>query len=273
MTLLDSVRAGLCIYDLAHPLEDGTPNSPSHPPFKMALLRRHGDGSPRVDRISGANELITMGGHVGTHIDAFAHIACEGRLHGGVDAEVAQRGGRFHSHGVDTIAPMVCRGILLDVAAAKAVDHLSPAYGITAADLEEAADGREVGRGDVALIRTGWTCMRADPRAYVGHATGVPGPTVDAARWLAARGVRATGADTIAYEQLHPGAGHSDMPVHRTLLVERGVYIIEALNLVQLARDGVHEFLFVLAPLNMVGATGSPVRPLAVVEGEVGRCA
>src|SRR4051812_45340563 len=146
--LLECVRAGVRIYDLAHPLENGMPSSPSHPPFTMALLRRHGDGGPRVDRISGANELITMSGHVGTHVDALAHIACEGLLHGGADAEAAQRGGRFRSHGVDAIAPMVCRGILLDVSGAKGVDHLAPAYGITAADLEEAAAGCVIGAGD-----------------------------------------------------------------------------------------------------------------------------
>jgi kynurenine formamidase len=37
------------------------------------------------------------------------------------------------------------------------------------------------------------------------------------------------------------------------------------LNLTELAADGVSEFTFVLAPLKIVGATGSPVRPLAVV--------
>ena len=78
--------------------------------------------------------------------------------------------------------------------------------------------------------------------------------------------MRATGAETIAYEQIKPEVGHALLPVHRLLLVERGIHIIEVMNLTALAEAGVHEFLFVLAPLNIVGATGSPVRPLAVVE-------
>ncbi|HUZ51055.1 MAG TPA: hypothetical protein VMU94_00800 [Streptosporangiaceae bacterium] len=85
------------------------------------------------------------------------------------------------------------------------------------------------------------------------------------AGWLAQRGALAVGADTIAFERLAPGNGHTLLPAHRVLLVENGVYIIEALALEELAAASVHEFTFVLAPLNLVGATGSPVRPLAVV--------
>jgi kynurenine formamidase len=93
----------------------------------------------------------------------------------------------------------------------------------------------------------------------------VPGVTEGAARWLADRGVLATGADTTAYEQIPPGAGHRVLPVHRILLVENGIYIIEHLDLEQAAREGLTEFTFVLAPLRIVGGTGSPVRPLAAV--------
>ena len=79
---------------------------------------------------------------------------------------------------------------------------------------------------------------------------------------------RAPGArDRLGHDRLRgarPGAGHSRLPVHRLLLVERGIHIIETLLLEELARDGVHEFLFVAAPLKIVGGTGSPIRPLAL---------
>jgi kynurenine formamidase len=77
--------------------------------------------------------------------------------------------------------------------------------------------------------------------------------------------VHAAGADTIAFERLPPGGGHSLLPAHRVLLVEAGVYIIEALALEDLSAEGIRVFTFVLVPLNLIGATGSPVRPLAVV--------
>lgn len=265
--LLDIVSSGVEVYDLAQPLSAETPSSPNHPGFKMALMRRHGD-SVREDGSSAANEMIVTGGHVGTHVDALAHVSYRGHLHGGVSAGEAQAGGRFSDLGVDTIAPMVCRGVLLDVAGLHGTDTLPGGYGITEQDLSAAASKSGVGieAGDVALIRSGWARHFGNPEAFLGHDTGVPGPTEGAARWLAEKGVRATGAETIAYEQIKPEIGHALLPVHRLLLVESGVHIIEVMNLAPLAETGVGEFLFILAPLNIVGGTGSPVRPLAVAE-------
>lgn len=263
---LIELAAASRIYDLAQPLANGMPQSPSHPRFHLALTRRHGD-SVREGGGSAAAELIVLGGHVGTHVDALCHVSQDGSLHGGVDAGEAQRGGRFAALGIDTVRPFVGRGVLLDVAGARGVDVLAPGTVVTAADLESAAEraGVKPGRGDVALVRTGWARNWDDPEAFVGHATGVPGPGEEAAAWLATREIRAAGSDTIAFEALAPGAGHSRLPVHRLLLVERGIHIIETLQLDALARDGVGEFLFVAAPLKLVGGTGSPLRPLALV--------
>jgi kynurenine formamidase len=265
--LLKAIEAGVEVFDLAQPLAAETPHSPNHPPFRMALMRRHGD-TVREDGSSASNELISTGGHTGTHVDALSHVSYKGHLHGEVSAEKAQRGGRFSALGVDTIEPMACRGVLLDVATLHGVDVLPGGYGITEEDLVEAerAAGAEVRTGDVALVRTGWAQYFEDAGAFVGHETGVPGPTEEAARWLAGRGVRATGAETIAYEQIKPEVGHALLPVHRLLLVEHGIHIIEVMDLTGLAAAGVYEFLFVLAPLKIVGGTGSPVRPLALVQ-------
>lgn len=256
------------VYDLGRPLEAATPVAPGHPNFRMALLRRHGD-QVRPGGASSANELVSTSGHTGTHIDAFAHFSYDGRLHGGHDALEASRGGRFQVHGVETIAPIVTRGVLLDVAAAEGASVLEPGRPITAADIEKTCShhGVEIGAGDAVLFRTGWPVGRyEDEQAYVGWPTGVPGPDETAARWLAQRKVRVAGSDTIAFEWLAPGAGHSKLPVHVLLLVESGIHIIEVLDLEELARDAVHEFLFVCSPLKIAGATGSPVRPLALLE-------
>lgn len=263
--LLSALAAGVRIVDLAQPLAPDIPVSPNHPGFRMALIRRHGD-MVRPDGVSAANELIVTGGHVGTHVDALAHVSHEGRLYGGADAAAAQRGGRFDELGIHRMPPLVCRGVLLDVAAAKGVDVLPGGYPITDEDLAEAAERASItiGRGDVVLVRTGWARHWRDPETYLGHHSGVPGVTEAGARWLSALGIVATGADTTAYEHIPPGAGHRVLPVHRVLLVEHGIHIIEHLNLEE-AR-GLTEFMFVLAPLKIVGATGSPVRPLAVVK-------
>lgn len=252
------------VVNLSQPLESGMPCSPSHPGFHMALIRRHGDLMRGAG--SGSNEIITFGGHVGTHVDALAHVAAEGRLYGGIDAVANSVGGRHRELGAETIAPMLCRGILLDIPRALDVTRLEPGYGVTVTDLETALDGANVARGDVVLIRTGWPQLYDDAEAYVGHCNGAPGATGEAAQWLADRGVRAAGTDTIAFDQIRPGVGHSRMPAHHILLVKHGIHILEVLNLEELAAQRVREFLFVMIPLRIVGATGSPVRPLAVVE-------
>ena len=147
-------------------MRNGMAQSPNHGAFRHFLDRRHGD-HVAADGGSVAADLITLGCHVGTHVDGLAHISQDGRLHGGIDA-------------------------------------------------------------------------------------------------LDAQGAALAGADTIAFEVLPPGRGHALLPVHRILLVESGINIIELLQLEQLSGGGPREFLFVLSHLNIVGATGAPARPLAV---------
>lgn len=262
---LQAALGGVDVVDLGRQLRVGMPQSPNHPQFWHTLPRRHGDMT-RADGGSAANDMITTGTHVGTHIDALAHVSHEGKMFGGVDATAAGVGGKYDELGVHTIAPMIRRGVLLDIPALLGVDVCDGGYEITVADLEAAAEraGVEVREGDVVLIRSGWGSLFAQGAPYVGGPSGVPGIGEAGAQWLAERKVHAAGADTIAFERLAPGGGHALLPAHRVLLVESGIYIIEALDLEELAAKGRHEFTFVLIPLNIYGATGSPVRPLAV---------
>ena len=191
----------------------------------------------------------------------------EGRLFGGHDAQAAQAGGRFSVHGAETIPPTLCRGVLLDIPAALGQESCAPAYEIPAADLQLAADRQDtpLRPGDAVLVRSGWGSRWDDRAAFLGAASGVPGCGEEGAKYLASHSPLFVGADTIAFEWLAPGAGHALLPAHRVLLVEHGINIIETMALDELAAAGVHEFTFVLAPLPLVGATGSPVRPLAVI--------
>jgi kynurenine formamidase len=264
MALHDSFSR-LRVYDLGRRLEFNTPIAPTHIKYRMALLRRPRD-VVRPDGSSSSNELLSLSGHTGTHIDALCHFERDGKLHGGVDAVEASRGGKgFTELGIDTVAPIVCRGVLLDAARALG-EELGPGRALTAGDLQEVArrQGVEVRRGDAVLVRTGWAAARYGDESFVGFEGGAPGPDLSAARWLTSLGVRVTGSDTIAYEVV--AAGQVPLPVHVHLLVDSGVHILEVLDLEELAADGVHEFGFVCAPLKLAGATGSPVRPLALVE-------
>lgn len=264
--LLRAVQNGVTIHDLGRPYFQGMPQSPNHPVYWRTLPRRHGD-IVRNDGGSAANDLLVLGTHVGTHIDALAHVSHDGKLFGGEDAVDAGCGGGYERLGVHTIEPMVRRGILLDVPRAHGKETLDAAHEITVAELETTVDeqGVDVREGDVVLIRSGWGRKFAEGAAYVGATSGVPGISEAGATWLAKHNIIAAGADTIAFERIPAGAGHSSLPAHRVLLVEHGIYIIEALDLESLSDARVHEFTFIMSPLNFTGATGSPVRPLAVV--------
>ena len=243
------------VYDLAQPYFTGMPHHPTHPPFLFSLVKRHGDYTGPAGH-SSASESFALGGHVGTHIDALCHYSCDGKLYGGQDVENVQSyAGGIEKLSVDTIPPIVRRGVLLDIAGATI---LPEDFEITPAHLE-AAQTVEIRPGDVVLLRTGWATYWDDPRRYVSGVRG-PGPALAAARWLSARGIFAAGSDTLAFEKV-PAPG---MPVHVHLLVEQGIHIMECLNLEELSAACVYEFLFIAAPLKIRGATGAPIRPIAV---------
>ena len=264
--LLDAVSAGVRLVELGQPFFTGMPCSPNHPGFRMTLIRRHGD-MVRPDGGSAANEIIVTGGHVGTHVDALSHVSHDGLMYGGVDAAQSQVGGSFRELGAEHTPAFLCRGVLLDVAATLGVPVLAPGQGVGATELQAALDrcGTDLRPGDVAVVRTGWARHFDDAERYLSKADGVPGVTPDGARWLTDAGVRAAGSDTTAFEQILPGAGHSVLPVHRVLLVENGIHIIEHLALEAASEAGLTAFTFVMAPLRIVGGTGSPVRPFAAV--------
>ena len=170
--------------------------------------------------------------------------------------------------GVETIAPLITRGVLLDIARHRGVDHIGAGNPIQRDDLEAAAQkqGVPVGEGDVVLLRTGNGALWQDPAVYL-QAGGV---SAGASSWLASRGVRAVGADNVAWDEVGVVDSHLKvtLPGHVILLVRNGIYIIENLFLEELARDQCYEFTFICLPLKLRGATGSPVRPVAIAAGE-----
>ena len=171
---------------------------------------------------------------------------------------------------METVAPFVGRGVLLDIPAVRGVECLEPGEPVTEADVRAAAEsvGRSLADAELIAVRTGWSRHWHDPELFGGLRDGAPGPDLAAAQLLASHAPRAVGSDTVAFEHIPPGRGHALLPVHTLLLFERGIHIFEMLHLEELVADGVSEFTFVAAPLKLVGATGSPVRPLALVRRE-----
>jgi kynurenine formamidase len=260
------------VYDLEQPRFTGMPIHPAHQPgYFYALHRRHRDTyrpdahGPR----SSASGTLMMMEHSGTHIDALSHQACGMKMFGGVEVEGTETPAGFSRLGIETVPPLLRRGVLLDVCGHKGQRLLPAKYGISADELTAcaAAQGVEVRSGDVLLVRTGYGAQwRGDEQAYLDAA----GVSKSGTLWAAERGVAAVGADNMAWDvpdERDPDSG-SLLFAHFYLLPQKGIYIIENLYLEELARDRRWEFAFIAVPLKLVGATGSPIRPLALVGNE-----
>jgi kynurenine formamidase len=267
---LIAALASARVYDLEQPRFAGMPIHPSHRPgYAYHLHRRHRDTyrpeshGPR----SSASGTLVMMEHTGTHIDALSHQAADLVLCGGVPADAAETPTGFTQLGVETVPPLLRRGVLLDVAGFKGVDRLPPRTAISGDELSACAAGQgvEVRAGDVLLVRTGYAALWHDEAAYLDAA----GVGRSGTLWAEERRVAAVGADNMAWDG--PDERDSEtgatLFAHLRLLAQKGVYIIENLNLDELARDRVWEFGFVGVPLKLKGATGSPLRPLALVAG------
>lgn len=264
-SVLDAVvRQGEMI-DLSHALDAGMPVYPQHAPYTLSLHRRHGDphAKPRIADSSFANEIIVMSAHTSTHIDALGHFSRCGHVHGGEPASDIETAKGLARLDVTDIGPIWRPATLFDIAGWRGVDALRPGEEITAADFEGCAarNALDLQPGDIALVRTGWARHWRDSSLFNGSQGGLPGPGRDGAQWLIDRGVSMVGSDTPAFEVI-PSVGDS---VHAMLLVDKAIHIIENLNLESLAEREARRFLFVGLPLRMVGATGSPLRPIAVL--------
>lgn len=252
------------MYDLAVPLEAGITRHPHHPPYAFALAKKHGEHN-YPNGISSAMEIFTTGGHVGTHVDALGHIALYGRINGDLSAEEHQSAtGGLTAGSTEEIPPLIGRGHLLDAVRLFGRD-LTPADGIGPAELEQWFRGKtEPGSGSIFLVRTGWMRYFADAERYLGLTTGLPGVTRAGAEWLGDRGILACGSDTMNYEH-KPDPSVVSLSVHVYNLVDKGIFIMESLNLEELAAAAAWEFMFFAAPLRIRGGTGSPLRPIALV--------
>ncbi|MCO6009904.1 cyclase family protein [Actinoallomurus purpureus] len=203
-----------------------------------------------------------------SHLDALAHIAYRGRLFGGPSArEVIDAAGARHGP-VDRLGALVTRGVLLDLPAVHGLDWLEPGQAVHAADVlaAEASSGVRIGEGDAVLLRTGHLRRRAAVGPWDPSAASA-GLHVDAMPLLAERGIALLGGDGDSDVRPSPVVGvHS--PIHALAIAAMGVPLLDNLDLEGLsgacAAAGRYEFLLVVSPLRIPGATGSPVTPVAV---------
>jgi kynurenine formamidase len=207
-------------------------------------------------------------GQIGTQLDGLGHVGV--RIDGDDYFYNGFRRSQFGTAygleklGIENVGVFFTRGVLLDVAASRGVDRLKVGEVVTVRDLEAAMKAQHIAvrDGDVVVIRTGHGQLWMKDNAT--FSAGEPGIGMEAAHWLSDHKIVMVGSDTWATEVVPPEDPDRPFPVHQWLLVRHGIYNIENLDLEELARDKVYEFAFILAPLKLKGATGSPGNPIAV---------
>lgn len=265
------------VYDLEVERFRGMPLHPAHPQMEVVSYRSAQGIQNQRDQewlndkndenMAFNSDLIIATVHSGTHIDALAHVTVGEDNHWYGGNKSAEKLGDFGPLTCDAAAipPVMSRGVLLDVAGHFDVPVLAKGQGISADDLQAvaAAQGTEIRSGDVVLVRTGYVSLYPDGARMAEHA----GPGIDksAALWLVDKGVVAVGGDTEALEQGPCADPHNPHVVHTVLLIENGIYIMEMIDMEELAADKTYEFLFLALPCKIRGATGSMIRPVAIV--------
>ncbi|TQK45276.1 kynurenine formamidase [Streptomyces sp. SLBN-118] len=220
--------------------------------------------------VATSDDAVTMGLQAATHWDALTHVSHSGKIYNGRPADTITPHTRAQFSGIDKAMYIVSRGVLLDVARAKGLDRLPGGHAVTPEDLDEAAEfgGVTVGPGDIVLVRTGQiqVVLGGDKHAY-GYPS--PGLSVRTPEWFHAHDVAAVANDTFTFEIFPPEIEDLWLPVHALDLVEMGMLQGQNWNLESLstacAEDRRYAFLLSAMPEPFVGATGTPVAPVAVL--------
>jgi len=272
--VLSRIKGG-AVYDLSVEYYIGMPSwqAAGDPHYRIWMTHTpHGTviddplhlGETMNQHVSYSGAAISLYTHMGTHIDALNHFGLNGEIWNGFKAEehLGDRG--WSKAGAEKIPPIIARGVLIDVAAAKSLEMLPDGYRITRDDLLNALARQNVSlqQGDVVLIRTGRMKDYNDAQRYMENP---PGMGMAAARFLVEEsGAMIVGADNLSFEAFPSEVETNYVPLHTYLLAEQGTPILELVNLEALSRDAIYEFAFIGGSLKLRGSDAAPIRPTAL---------
>lgn len=238
------IRGDVEVVDLTQPLGEATPVI-ELPPHLMPIPPVKIHAGPRYDGVPDAWNWLELAEHVGTHVDAPIHWVT-GREGLDMASVPAHR--------------LVGPAVVLDRSAEAAAD---PEYLLTVDDLVDAQ--RVLGPfpdGGWLLVRTGWDERATDRDRFLNGGV-TPGFDAGCAEWLAYESPLAgVGVQTVGIDA---GRAHSfdpPFPMHHHLLAAGKLGLTQLAALDRLPATGA---LLVVAPLRIVGGTGSPARVLALV--------
>jgi kynurenine formamidase len=238
------------IVDLTQPLTESTPVIKLPPPFANTPGLTREEISHYDDRgPAWAWYTLTIGEHVGTHLDAPIHWV------------TGQDGNDVASIDATQLIGPAC---VIDKTAETEAD---PGYLLTGDDITAwEQDNGQVPEGAWVLLRTGWGSRAQDETAFLNageQGPVTPGPDVEASRWLAnERGISGFGVETVGIDAGAAGGFDPPFPVHNFLLGAGRLGLTQLANLDRLPITGA---MIVVSPLKLVGGTGSPSRVFAFV--------
>jgi kynurenine formamidase len=268
---IDAVQTGHAI-SLAIPLDQDGPQEPGGAPGRIdpkhRMLAVNETYTGNIADACWNDDEVTLSLASGTHIDALAHLSYDGLLYNGYPASLVTDAGTPKC-GADKLAPVVTRGVLLDLPAVMGVSRLDPGYALTADDLDAAVEHAKVTvePGDALLVRTGQMQLlhQGEVEAY-NHDT--PGLSIHTIEWIHSHDAGAVFTDTYVYEVWPPTDWDCMVPVHMIHLRDMGQIQGQNWDLERLAEacadDNRYTFLLSASPEPFTGALSAPVSPVAV---------
>lgn len=260
------------IYRLSKPYDDKIP-LPWGRTYKL-VIPGIPTGGPYGKQGIVWNDEFVVGeiGQVGTQYDGLGHIGLRDSkgvyrwYNGHALAENSAENAHGLKHlGVEKQGPCITRGVLIDVAGLKGVKSMKKGEIITVKDIEDCikkAGIAPIQEGDAVLFNTGWIEYWEDAKTFN---SGCPGVGVEALKYLVKKDVSLVGADTWPALDAVPGEDPDyPFPAHSYMECVNGIGQLQNLDLRQLAKDRVYEFLLIFVPLPLAGATGSPSDTIAI---------
>ena len=211
------------------------------------------------------DDLAQLWFGIGPQIDGLGHLGENGEYYNCNKAVDFIHITGLKKLGIHAIPPMIGRGVMVDMAKHFGVKMMKAGDAFGSTDIKAAAkaQGVEFRQGDVVLFHTGWIdgMLTTNPKAW-GSAE--PGLNNEGMAYMATMNPMAVGADTWGVDVVPPAKGDKVFDGYESLLKENGIYILESMNTGRLAKEGVHEFMFVLGQARVRGAVQMIINPVAM---------
>ncbi len=221
----------------------------------------------RADVVLDRFDLVYHGFTI-THIDALCHVAWDGQLYNGRPFMQSLTAAGATWCPIDPLfGGITTRGVLLDVAEARAEGYVSVGSPVTPKELDTAAarGGVRVEPGDVVVVRSGDAAFRRAHPDWVPRVSPHPGLHLSCLEWFREKDIAAISWDMMDERPI--GYAGFGMGVHLAIPF-LGLALVDNTDPERLAtacrEEGRYEFLFTATPIRLVGSTGAPAHPMAI---------